>query len=98
MFGFDFQRNAAIVLMLENIKELKSVRLEGNEEDIEISLNDGQKILAQAKAIEAKIAAGKQHYFGLCYILSATISRIHEKSILNGARWEVKFSVMRWEM
>ena len=53
LFGFDFQRNAAIVLMLENIKELKSVRLEGNEEDIEISLNDGQKILAQAKAIEA---------------------------------------------
>ena len=38
LFGFDFQRNAAIVLMLENIKELKSVRLEGNEEDIEISL------------------------------------------------------------
>lgn len=53
LFGFDFQRNAAIVLMLENIKELKSVRLEGNEEDIEISLNDGQKILAQAKAVEA---------------------------------------------
>ena len=23
LFGFDFQRNAAIVLMLENIKELK---------------------------------------------------------------------------
>lgn len=55
LFGFDFQRNAAIVLMLENIKELKSVRLEGNEEDIEISLNDGQKILAQAKAIEARV-------------------------------------------
>lgn len=34
LFGFDFQRNAAIVLMLENIKDLRSVRLEGNEEDI----------------------------------------------------------------
>lgn len=34
LFGFDFQVNAAIVLMLENIRELKSLRLEGNEEDI----------------------------------------------------------------
>lgn len=30
MFGFDFQVNAAIVLMLENIEDLKSQRLEGN--------------------------------------------------------------------
>lgn len=52
LFGFDFQRNAAIVLMLENIQELCSVRLEGNEEDIELTLENGQKILAQAKAIE----------------------------------------------
>ena len=61
LFGFDFQRNAAIVLMLDNIKELRSVRLEGNEEDIEISLTDGQKILAQAKAVEKK-----QHGFFSC--------------------------------
>ena len=52
LFGFDFQRNAAIVLMLENIKELRSVRLEGNEEDIELTLENGHKILAQAKAVE----------------------------------------------
>ena len=52
LFGFDFQRNAAIVLMLENIKELRSVRLEGNEEDIELTLENGRKILAQAKAVE----------------------------------------------
>ena len=51
-FGFDFQVNAAIVLMLENIKELKSLRLEGNYEDIELTLEDGQKILAQAKSVE----------------------------------------------
>lgn len=37
-FGFDFQVNAAIVLMLENIKELKSLRLESENEDIDISL------------------------------------------------------------
>jgi hypothetical protein len=52
LFGFDFQINAAIVLMLENIQELQSVRLEGNEEDIELTLENGRKILAQAKAIE----------------------------------------------
>lgn len=51
MFGFDFQVNAAIVLMLENIKELRSLRLEGNEEDIEVTLENDQKILAQAKAV-----------------------------------------------
>lgn len=52
LFGFDFQRNAAIVLMLENIKALRSIRLEGNEEDIELTLENGRKILAQAKAVE----------------------------------------------
>lgn len=38
--------------MLERIKELRSVRLEGNEEDIELTLENGKKILAQAKAVE----------------------------------------------
>ena len=35
-FGWDFQINAAIVLMLENIKTIKSVRVEGKKEDIEL--------------------------------------------------------------
>lgn len=52
MFGFDFQVNAGIVLMLENIENMKSLRLEGNYEDIEIKLSNDQYILAQAKAIE----------------------------------------------
>lgn len=52
LFGFDFQRNAAIVLMLENIQQLSSVRLEGNEEDIELTLVNGTKILSQAKAVQ----------------------------------------------
>lgn len=52
MFGFDFQVNAAIVIMLENIYDFKSLRLEGNFEDIEIELNNHQYILAQAKAVE----------------------------------------------
>lgn len=52
LFGFDFQVNAAIVLMIENIGDLKSLRLEGNFEDIELELENNQYILAQAKAVE----------------------------------------------
>ena len=51
VFGFDFQVNAAIVLMLENISDLKSLRLEGDYEDIDLTLNNNQHILAQAKAV-----------------------------------------------
>lgn len=51
LFGFDFQVNAAIVLMLENIKDLKSLRLESENEDIDIELYSGNHILAQAKSI-----------------------------------------------
>lgn len=52
VFGFDFQVNAAIVLFLENVRDVKSLRLEGNYEDIEIELDNGEYILAQAKAVE----------------------------------------------
>lgn len=50
-FGWDFQVNAAIVLMLENIKAVKSVRVEGKKEDIEILLENGKYIYAQAKSV-----------------------------------------------
>lgn len=52
VFGFDFQVNSAIVLFLENIKEVEKLRLEGNYEDIELELSSGEMILAQAKAVE----------------------------------------------
>lgn len=50
MFGFDFQVNATIVLLLDNIKDVKTVRMEGASEDIELTMNDGKQIMAQAKA------------------------------------------------
>ncbi len=50
LFGFDFQTNAAIVLMLDNIKDMTNIRMEGCE-DVEIGLNDGSSILAQAKSV-----------------------------------------------
>ena len=51
MFGFDFQSNAAIVLMVKNTAEMVTIRIEG-EEDIEIGLSDGTYVLAQAKSVE----------------------------------------------
>lgn len=51
VFGFDFQVNATIFLLLNNIKELKTIRMEGDSEDIELIMNNGRKIMAQAKGI-----------------------------------------------
>ena len=50
-FGWDFQVNAAIVLMLENIEEVDKVRVEGATEDIELTLTSGKKIYSQAKSV-----------------------------------------------
>lgn len=52
LFGFDFQVNAAIMLMIENMADLESLRLESNYEDIDLTLADGRHVLAQAKAVE----------------------------------------------
>ncbi len=51
-FGWDFQANAAILLMLENIENAKSIKVEGRTEDIEITLNNNNIIYSQAKSIE----------------------------------------------
>lgn len=50
-FGWDFQHNAGIMIMLMNIKDARSIRIEGASEDIEITLNNGHKIYAQAKSV-----------------------------------------------
>ena len=53
-FGWDFQHNAAIVLVLKNIKnDFKSVRVEGATEDIEINFNDGETSYIQAKSSQS---------------------------------------------
>jgi len=48
--GWEFQTNAATVLFIQRIEDASSVRVEGAHEDIEISLNDGTVVYAQAKA------------------------------------------------
>lgn len=51
IFGWDFQINAAIVLMLEDIENVQKVRVEGQTEDIEITLTNGEFVFSQAKAL-----------------------------------------------
>lgn len=50
-FGWDFQTNSALLLMLENIADAEKIRVEGDTEDIEITLQDKSKIYAQAKSV-----------------------------------------------
>ena len=52
VFGYQFQINVAIYLMIKYFKEVEEIKIEGKNEDIEISLNNKEKIYAQAKAKE----------------------------------------------
>ncbi|MGG3758286.1 hypothetical protein ABEW49_12345 [Bacillus anthracis] len=51
-FGWDFQSNAAILFALKNIKDLTSLKVEGEIEDIEIYLKNNKNIYIQAKSQE----------------------------------------------
>jgi len=48
--GWCFQVGAGITLMLDNVKDFSSLKIEGATDDIEITLDDG-KIYAQAKSV-----------------------------------------------
>lgn len=50
-FGWDFQSNAAIMLMLKNIEKASKVKVEGQSEDVEITLNDGKILMSQVKSV-----------------------------------------------
>jgi len=52
LFGWDFQVNAAIAILIDNIENVDKVRLEGAKQDIEITLSNREKIYAQAKSVE----------------------------------------------
>lgn len=51
-FGWEFQKAAALLLMLERIKECKRLNVEGPTEDIELDMGEGRYIFAQAKSME----------------------------------------------
>jgi hypothetical protein len=52
IFGWDFQINAAIVLMLDNIDVAERVRVEGDTQDIEVKFNNGGMLYSQAKSVQ----------------------------------------------
>ena len=51
-FGWNFQSNAGIFLFLKFIRESDSIKIESRLQDIEITLHNGSKILAQAKSAQ----------------------------------------------
>lgn len=52
MFGFEFQIYAGIYLMLSEITNMDRIKIEGQDEDIEVVLKNGKTIYAQAKAFK----------------------------------------------
>ncbi len=50
-FGWDFQSNAAIMLMLKNILKVSKVKVEGQSEDVEVTFADGKMLMSQVKAV-----------------------------------------------
>lgn len=50
-FGWDFQSNAAIMLMLKNIENASKVKVEGSTEDVEITFSSGKMLMSQVKAV-----------------------------------------------
>lgn len=50
-FGWEFQSNAAIMLMLKNIEKASKVKVEGESEDVEITFSNGKMLMAQAKSV-----------------------------------------------
>lgn len=77
-FGWDFQVNAAIVLMLENVKAIKSVRVEGKKEDIELFFENEKKIYAQAKSV-IRI----DDYSNVRSKLKAGLATLNDDAVLN---------------
>lgn len=59
--GYTFQNLAAIVLFIDNFDNLKSIKVEGNKEDIDIQLANGDWKIAQAKMISKPINSTKNY-------------------------------------
>lgn len=75
-FGWNFQANAGIFLFLHFIKEAKDLKIESKLQDIEITLTDKNKILAQAKSSQDPSAdKGKKAKFKDALISIAKTSK-----------------------
>lgn len=61
IFGWQFQISASIYLMIKYFGRFKRLKVESKEEDIEIELEDGKKIYAQAKSEQNPIKSSNDH-------------------------------------
>lgn len=82
IFGWHFQINASIYFMLEEIKGVSSIRVEGKDEDIELNLTSGKKVFIQAKSkSELGVDKGATAKFseGIKTLINASNSSDYEK-------------------
>lgn len=49
-FGFEYQINVAIYFMFSYLKDIKNIKVEGQKEDVEITLTNKSKYMIQAKS------------------------------------------------
>lgn len=78
IFGFQFQINAAIYLMLKYFSDFDQMKIEGSQEDIELFMHNNKKIYAQAKSKEFPTKDNKGHSEKLRDALR-TLSNVEDK-------------------
>lgn len=61
IFGWQFQISASIYLMIKYFGRFKKLKVESMEEDIEIELENGKKIYAQAKSKQRPLDNNNDH-------------------------------------
>lgn len=61
IFGWQFQISASIYLMIKYFGRFKKLKVESSEEDIEIELDGGKKIYAQAKSEQNPLNSSSDH-------------------------------------
>lgn len=60
-FGFQFQINVAIYFMFNYLKNIKSIRVEGKKQDVEVTLMNENKYMIQAKSTAINIYDNKNN-------------------------------------
>lgn len=60
-FGFQFQINVAIYFMFNYLKNIKSIRVEGKKQDVEVTLMNENKYMIQAKSTATNIYDNKNN-------------------------------------
>ena len=80
MAGFQFQVNVAIYFMLRYLKDIDSIRVEGEKEDVEVNLKDKHRYMIQAKAQTIDLKDNKNNAKNLKDALK-TLANADEKDV-----------------